>query len=214
MGLWCPRSARGRSPISRDPRGQVQRLVLGDRRWRFVRDATGRVLTLEGPEDLRAGLDRDPAGRVTLIRYPGGALQRRTYERELQHDEVVNGSGQPLLRRTEARHADGRLAWTQEDAGDRVSWRYDPNGGLVAIEGASGRAWSWAPGMIEGPDGEVLLRDADGRVMEARVVPSLPAWGRGLVPTVFRDLQGRIGGFSGTSASRRWATTQSGDSPR
>lgn len=184
--------------VSRDPRGLVQRLTLGDRLWRVVRDAAGRPLTLHGPDGLKAGLNWDPAGRPTLLRYPGGTLVKLRYEADLEHLELTDPGGEVLLRRTAALGMDGRVRWTQEDDEERTAWRYDPVGQLVAIEGGDGRAWSWAPGMVEGPGGRIQVVDPKGEVTEARLQADLPAWGvADRLVTAFRDLEGTLTGVTG-----------------
>ena len=184
--------------VLRDPRGFVHRLTLGDRIWRITRDAGGRPLTLVGPQGLKAGIDWDSAGRPTLLRYPGGTLQRIRYERDVEHMEVDGPGGEPLLRRSMALGPDGWPRWSQEDEAERSAWRYDPAGQLVTIEQTPEQTWSWAPGLVEGPRGQVQVIDPKGNLTEARVNAELPAWGvADRLFSAFRDLDGTLTGVTG-----------------
>ncbi len=184
--------------VLRDPRGWINRVSLGESGWRFGRDAAGQLQLVQGPDGLRAGIDRDALGRVTLLRHPGGTLTRVGWGPDLLHVEVDAPSGQPLLRRSVGLDADGRTLWVQEDGGERAAWSYDPLNQLIAIEEGLDSAWSWAPDAIEGPGEELLVRDGAGQVTEARVSGLLPTWGvADAVLSVFRDKDGAIEGFTG-----------------
>ena len=107
-----------------------------------------------GPEGLRLGIDRDLAGRFTLLRYPGGALVRRKYSEGVTHDEVLGTDGVMLLQRSVAWDLSGRPQWMQQGETEREVWHYDPLGQLVAQE-ANGATWSWSLDAIRGPNGGI-----------------------------------------------------------
>ncbi|RME22834.1 MAG: hypothetical protein D6798_14855, partial [Deltaproteobacteria bacterium] len=151
-------------------------LRLDEAVWRLLRGADGRPLRLEGPDGLSAGMDRDAAGRMTLLRLPSGALARRTW---LDAGDAVT------LRGMDGRELDTRLF--RRDALDRIAevddgpfggqrWRWDPDGRLVLVEDRGGEAWSWTPGGMRGPGGEELTWDERGRVATARPPVGPAAW--------------------------------------
>jgi YD repeat-containing protein len=132
------------------------------------------------------------AGRINLIRYPGGALVRRKYLDSAIHDELVDAGGELLMQRSSAWNLNGEMAWMQEGDGERHVWRYDPLGQLVTVE-MGGSAWSWSLDAIQGPNRELVILDMDGQVSEAFPPKGMPAWGVSeRVLAVFRDTNGRM----------------------
>lgn len=165
--------------LDRDLRGLVSRVSIGDDVWVYGRDAAGRVLSLEGPDGVRLGVDRDAAGRPRLVRFPGGGLAR------LQRA----GDGVDIALEDDGGGVDGAAGWSTDPAGRVVrlriegaeggglALRRDPVGSLVTVEGAE-EAWSWAPGQLEGPGGARLFYDELGRPREGTVPEALaPLWG-------------------------------------
>lgn len=192
--------------FNRDLRGQVERVTNARGVWRYGRDATGRVLSVEGPEGLRVGLDRAPGGEVRLFRFPDGAFLRLKSEGDRVEEELVGSDGRTVLRRTTAFDRAGRPKWRQEGDLERESWRTDPLGRLVTIELPDGRAWSWAAGEVQGPDGERVVDGARGLWTEAAPGIGPPAWGAGeLLVRATRESGGRLSRVQGEGGSARLA---------
>jgi YD repeat-containing protein len=178
--------------VTRDPRGWIDRVDLGKRSWRIDREPGGSVIRVQGPDDLRLGHDVDALGRVTLVRYPSGALGRYRYEGHAVLEAIDGADGKEIQARRYELDARGFRLSALDTGGLETLWRYDPLGEVVAIEGPDG-AWSWTPDGYRGPEGEVLVSDRDGRAAEARP-PSWPhAWSVAEeMLTVRRDPWGRM----------------------
>ncbi len=178
--------------ITRDPRGWIDRVDLGKRAWRIDREPGGSVIRVQGPEDLRLGHDVDALGRLTLVRYPSGALGRYRYEGHAVLEDIDGADGKEIQARRYELDPRGLRLSALDTAGLETLWRYDPLGEVVAIEGPDG-AWAWTPDGYRGPEGEVLVSDRDGRAAEARP-PSWPhAWSVAEeMLTVRRDPWGRM----------------------
>ncbi len=181
--------------LARDPRGYVVRATLGERVWRWTRDAAGWLLTGHGPGDLSVGIDRDSAGRVKLVRLSGGEILRRRYEGALVVEEVLDSDSRLLQVRTTRLEADGRVRWRQESGGSRQLRVVDDDGRLQGIEpeDPEEEGWTWEDGVARGPFGTELGFDADGRIVTARPPPGPQAWGVGAEGLDFqRDDAGRL----------------------
>jgi YD repeat-containing protein len=178
--------------ITRDPRGWIDRVDLGKRSWRIDREPGGSVIRVQGPEDLRLGHDFDALGRLTLVRYPSGALGRYRYDGHAVLEAIDGADGKEIQARRYELDPRGLRLSALDTAGLETLWRYDPLGEVVAIEGPDG-AWAWTPDGYRGPEGEVLVSDRDGRAAEARP-PSWPhAWSVAEeMLTVRRDPWGRM----------------------
>ena len=178
--------------ITRDPRGWIDRVDLGKRSWRIDREPGGSVIRVQGPEDLRLGHDVDALGRLTLVRYPSGALGRYRYDGPAVLEDIDSADGKEIQARRYELDPRGLRLSALDTAGLETLWRYDPLGEVVAIEGPDG-AWAWTPDGYRGPEGEVLVSDRDGRAAEARP-PSWPhAWSVAEeMLTVRRDPWGRM----------------------
>jgi len=178
--------------ITRDPRGWIDRVDLGKRSWRIDREPGGSVIRVQGPEELRLGHDFDALGRLTLVRYPSGALGRFRYDGHAVLEDIDGADGKEIQARRYELDPRGLRLSALDTAGLETLWRYDPLGEVVAIEGPDG-AWAWTPDGYRGPEGEVLVSDRDGRAAEARP-PSWPhAWSVAEeMLTVRRDPWGRM----------------------
>jgi YD repeat-containing protein len=170
-------TAQGVVSTTWDPRGRVERVQIDGWSWRWSRDAAGRTLRLLGPGGLQLGVDHDPAGRLKLVRLPGGALVRWEHEGDLTHQTLVEADGRPRATRTEARDAAGRVLWWQEGDAARVELRRDADGRLVGEGTAEAPTWRFSGSAIEGPAGATVRFDPAGRIASARPVPGPPAWG-------------------------------------
>lgn len=158
-----------------DLRGLVSRLRRGGREWRVRRDAAGRSLGMEAVGELTVGVDRDRAGRPSLVRFPDGSIARLLSSRDGVGITLEDPRGRLLAEGGWGLDALGRLAFVRGDA----AWRLqrDPLDRVVAVE-AETAAWSAAPGRVEGPDGALVELEAGGRPRRA-VIPegAPPAWG-------------------------------------
>lgn len=162
-----------------DPRGRVERVQIDSNVWRWSRDAAGEPLRLIGPDGLQLGTDRDMAGRLQLVRLPGGAIVRFEYEGDLVHRTLVDADGQVRGLRSESRDASGRVRWWQADDLPRVVRRRDLDGRDVGEGPAESPDWVFGAGRIDGPGGAMVRFDASGRLAEARPATGPAAWGVG-----------------------------------
>ena len=184
--------------LQRDPRGLVEVATAGEARWRWLRDATGRVLRVVGPGSATLGVERDLLGRPRLLRFPDGSLQRLGWAGALLSSELMDAAGQLLDATRWALRADGRPEWREEEGSGRRTWRYDPADFLVAIEEEAGGAWSWTQGEVTGPGGATLLLDESGHLAEANPPMGPAAWRAGSrTIAIERDGVGRMSWIRG-----------------
>lgn len=192
-------TAQGVITTAWDPRGRVERVQIDAAVWRWSRDAAGRLLRLTGPEGLQLGTDHDMAGRLRLVRLPGGALVRFEHDGELVHRSLVDADGRVRGVRTESRDAGGEVHWWQADERPREERRWDPDGRVVGEGAAAAPTWRFLGDRIEGPGGAMVQFDAGGRLAEARPVSGPPAWGVGVgaLQAAAAPGEGRIGRLRG-----------------
>ena len=136
--------------IDRDLRGLVARVRVGGDEWKLRRDAVGRLVGVSAGAGVDLGVDRDAAGRPTVVRFASGWLARYVYEANVTTVRLQDGEGSGAGMVAWARDEVGRLARRTAEA-DWV-FRRDPLGTLAAAESALG-AWSRAPDRVEGPAG-------------------------------------------------------------
>ena len=192
-------TAQGVIATAWDPRGRVERAEIDGDVWRWSRGPAGRLLRLLGPDGLQLGADHDLAGRLQLVRLPGGALVRFDHEGDLIHRTLVDADGQTRAVRTESRDASGRVQWWQADDQARVERRLDPDGREVGEGTAESPAWLFGVGRIDGPGGAMVQFDAQGRLAEARPVMGPAAWGVGTTSLQVASApdDGRVGRLRG-----------------
>lgn len=167
--------ADGTLEVGWDLRGLPSRFRRGAQEWRVRREAAGRPLGVEAVGAFTLGVDRDRAGRPSLVRFPDGSLARFLPSRDAVTVTLEDARARVLAEVGWGLDALGRLALVRGDA----AWRLqrDPLDRVVAIESDTA-AWSVAPGRVEGPDGALVELDASGRPRRATVAPGTPpAWG-------------------------------------
>jgi len=185
--------------VLRDSRGQPVRITaLKVGEWRIQRDAVGRVLSVRAPGGGTVSMDRDEVGRPKWFRFADGSMLRRRYEGSTIFDALIDPNG----------HVAGQQQWTFNGDGqpaarvdsDGGAWRYqrDQMGRLLALEAEDGDAWIWADDTVNDPDGRVMVRDAEGRVMEAQLGTGQRAWGMASdLMSVHRDEHGELSAIGG-----------------
>jgi YD repeat-containing protein len=196
-----------KTTVFRNSLGAVDRVKSELGEWRWMRDASGQVLRMHGPEGMNIGFDRDGAGRVVLMRYPSGAIMRRVYKKNQIKETLTDSAGGVVDVRNTVSDVHDQLVQVTDAKGRGWAWRRDPNGQVVSIERSDGGAWSWTMDGVQGPEGELLLHDEDGRLMEARMGLGPKAWGvAGDTMSVHRDSLGRMSRISGEfgAVELRW----------
>ena len=188
---------RVNTTVLRDPRGLLNRLSVGADSWQWLRDAAGRPLRLLGPDALALGIDRDTAGRVSLLRLPDGTILHRRWAGAAVVEQLMTSAGRLLSEQLTERDDAERIRLRKGPGSPSEHWRYAPDGTLIAIERGEA-AWVWADDQITGTRGELMLLDGEGRLVEARLSETQPAWGvgRGLL-SMFWDEAGRVSEISG-----------------
>ncbi|MFT5682647.1 MAG: YD repeat-containing protein [Myxococcota bacterium] len=181
----------------RDPRGLLNRLSVGADSWQWLRDAAGRPMRLLGPGALALGVDRDTAGRISLLRLPDGTLLRRRWAGAVVLEQLMTSAGRILSEQLTELDDVGRVRSRKGPGSPDEHWRYSLNGTLTTIERGE-TAWVWGDDQITGDRGELMLLDGQGRLVEARLTEAQPAWGvgRGLL-SVFWDEVGQLSEVSG-----------------
>ena len=183
--------------VLRDPRGLRNRLSIGEQSWQWMRDAAGRPMRLIGPDGLALGIDRDNAGRVSLLRLPDGTILKRRWAGAGVLEQLFTSAGKMLLEQLTDFDAEARIRMRRGAGIPDEHWRYAPNGDLIAIERGEA-VWVWGADRILGAEGELLLLDSEGRVVEARLAEGTPAWGVGrTLLSEFWDEAGRLSEVSG-----------------
>lgn len=181
----------------RDVRGMLSRLINPEGEWVWSRDALGRPLRVQ-TAGLSVGFDWDPDGRLALQRLPSGALQTFAWAQNVVEEAILGVDGRPTSRRSVALDLQARPRWAQVNEQPREQWRYDPLGGLVAVEQGDSALWSITPSGVAGPGGFSLINDRLGRPAELRSGPTLPLFGVGGGAAVLeRDAAGRVVGARG-----------------
>ncbi|MEC8191762.1 MAG: hypothetical protein VX944_09995 [Myxococcota bacterium] len=185
--------------VLRDPRGLPVRVVAGALgEWRTQRDATGRALTVRGPEGVNLSVERDLLGRPKWTRFPDGTILRRSMEGLVVDDVMVGPSGTVTGRQQTTFDSDGRPVSETVAGGDVWVSEYDPLGRLLTRTALPGAMWVWDEDRVLDPGGRLLLSDDSGRLMEAQLPPGPPAWDvSASMLSVLRDLSGHISGLSG-----------------
>lgn len=198
------RGPAGELLVGRDGRGLVDR-IEGDRGlWRWMRDASGAVLRVLGPDGPAVGVVRDATGRSVLERLPGGHMLLRAFRSGGTETEVHDSADQTLLAHALGQDALGNVRWTEVLGEPRQTWTLDGLARLVSRVGTDERAWSFGPGTDQGPDGEVLLTDRVGRLQEASLDAELPVFGVGRQSVALhRDPLGRIEAVAGDEGQAR-----------
>lgn len=194
----------GRVTLVRDARGLVDRIESLRGAWKWMRDASGAVLRVIGPDGPALGVGRDESGRAVLERLPGGSMLLRTLSPASVETRVQGSADQTLLAHAWSPDVSGMPRWSEILGEPRQTWRTDGFGRLIGVEGTDQRAWSMLPGSTQGPDGELFLTDRFGRLQEARLHTSVPAWGvavDGLA--VHRDALGRTETIAGDQGQAR-----------
>jgi YD repeat-containing protein len=198
------RGPAGELLVGRDGRGLVDRIESGRGLWRWMRDASGAVLRVIGPDGPAVGVVRDATGRSVLERLPGGHMLLRAYRPGGTETEVHDSADQTLLAHALGQDVFGNAHWTEVLGEPRQAWTLDGLARLVSRVGTDERAWSFGPGMDQGPDGQVLLRDRVGRLQEASLEAELPVFGVGRRSVALhRDASGRIEAVAGDEGQAR-----------
>lgn len=160
--------------VRRGVRGLVDEVRAGDARWTVHRDASGRVLGVEAPGGIAAGVDRDAAGRPVVARFPDGGLARIAHDGLGWDATIVDADGGVGLHVGWARDASGELV--SRTAGTTWGLKRDPAGQLAVAE-AGAEFWSATPDGAEGPGGWRVSWDEQGRARSARFGLDAPgAW--------------------------------------
>ena len=181
--------------VERDGRGLVSRVRAQDRSWGFRRDAAGRLTSVEAPEDVRLGVDRDAAGRPLLARFSDGSLARYVWDRSGVAVMLQDADG--VLTAVTGWTLDGLGRITRLRGEEPVLLQRDPLGALIVQEGAE--VWSRGADRVEGPGEASLTWDREGRPAQAQMPPGAPpAWGvaDGRVDWV-TDVEGALSQISG-----------------
>jgi YD repeat-containing protein len=112
-------------------------------------------------------------------------------------EQLLTGAGRLLTEQLTELDDTGNIRSRKGPGSPDESWRYAPDGGLIAIERGE-VAWVWADDLITGTDGELLLLDDAGRIVEARLSDGEPVWGVGRrLLSAFWDEAGRLSEVSG-----------------
>lgn len=166
-----------------DARGRLQRATLGELAWRSLRDGAGRLLRLTGPQELAVGVARASGGAITLVRHPGGSLERIEWETAALLATVEDPAGRRLAARQVQLDAQGRVASDEDPVWGPRTWSWDGWGHLASVQSAAGASWTRsAAGGGTGPAGEDFTVDAQGRVATGHPpAGGAPAWGVGSV---------------------------------
>jgi YD repeat-containing protein len=162
--------------LGRDSRGLPAHLEAQGIDVTWMYDAAGRVQLEKSSDGTTLGVAWDAAGRPVTIRFPGGTLAWLAPAGDGE-ERIESNTGRVLLSRFVHRDGLGRLV-TTEQTGRVRRYRYGPLDQVVAVEDEAG-AWSYGPRGSEGPDGELVLLDVDGRPLEAVPPHGPPAWGVG-----------------------------------
>ena len=185
--------------VLRDPRGLPVRIVVttvGE--WRTQRDATGRTLTVRGPEGVALSVERDVVGRPKWFRFPDGSILRRKVDGGTTDDVLVGPGGEVSAAQAVKTDLDGRVV--ERTLADGTIWTHshDQTGTLLKQEVDGGALWLWEPGQTLDPTGGMHLNDGAGRLMEAQLDPGIPAWGLATTMlSVMREPGGPITGLGG-----------------
>ncbi len=181
--------------IARDDRGLDTLITWAKAQRRVLRDAAGRPVRWTSSGGSALSVNGAGEGRPGLGRLPSGALAQWRHTAAESVLELLDPRGRVLLSRSVRRDARGRTA-SIEEPGTTTVTRWDPLGEQVAVETQEG-AWSWLPGILEGPGGHAVLFDEAGRPTAAVPPVGPPAWGMpGDHLSYLTDSAGRVVGIS------------------
>jgi len=160
---------------TRDVRGLISHLKVGDKTRRILYDAAGRKLRTVLDDGSMLSTQYDREGRPSLIRYANGAIGRYGYGPLTRYTQLEDNSGQKLFSRNAQYDAQGLLTELSENK-NKTHYHRDQRGNIVNIE-APPKAWSWLPDGIEGPDDYLLEHDSSGLPSTLRLPLDTQIWG-------------------------------------
>lgn len=163
--------------LTRNPSDQLERLAVGEKVWRWLRDAVGHTLRVVGPSGAALGFVRDEAGRITLSRLPSGAMLLRRWMTSSVLERIEREDGQPIREQLTAFDAQWRIAQLHGTEHPRQEWQYDEQGRLQRIQTELGVVYTDDGESRFGPGEAMVLLDEFGRLMEAQPADTLPSWG-------------------------------------
>jgi len=181
--------------LQRDANGLVVGMQSQGRTWKFRRDIrsllsqthqdtvderrlydpAGRTLKVFSPDSPGLSAQYDSEGRLSMLRFPSGNISRFGYGPATQFQLFENAAGTTLLSRQVLHDPQGRIQ--ESKSADRIQRTHrDPRGQVVSKEDGQS-AWSWMPGLVEGPDDFLLQLNAENRPTTLRLPISTQAWG-------------------------------------
>lgn len=188
--------------IKRDVRGLPIRIETDTLSIRQSFDGEGRLLRQQNGEGDALSAQYDSEGRLSLIRFPTGALLRFGLGPSSRYLLYESSDGDPLLTRQLTYNPAGELRQVQE--GERASiYHRDRRGRLTALE-SSPSAWSWVPGAIEGPEEFLLLLNEDQRPLSATLPIGTTLWGALATQALYEHSPEQITALSTESGTMRY----------
>jgi YD repeat-containing protein len=175
-GLVVGMQSQGRTwEFRRDARSLLSQTHQGTVDQRRLYDPAGRTLKVFSPESSGLSAQYDNEGRFSMLRFPSGNISRFGYGPATQFQLFENAAGTTLLSRQVTRDTQGRIQESKSaDSVQRI--HRDPRGQVVSTEDGQS-AWSWMPGLVEGPDEYLLQLNAENRPTTLRLPISTQAWG-------------------------------------
>jgi YD repeat-containing protein len=138
-------------------------------------DPAGRTLKIFSPKNTGISAQYDNEGRLSMLRFPSGHISRYGYGPGTRFQLFENANGSTRLSRQVLFDPHGRIQEIQENDNTQRTHR-DLRGQAVSTE--DGRtAWSWLPGLVEGPDDFLLELNGENRPETLRLPITTQAWG-------------------------------------
>lgn len=181
-----PLASRSTMGLSWDLSGRIQRVDEGSQSWRFMRDAAGRLLRVQGPSGLSLGQDRDALGRIVLVRLPFQSMMRLSWAGMAVEATLLDATSRVVATRSIELDGHGRVRRDLDALWGERTWRRDGPGRVVAIDVGGQPAWAIGSSRATGPDGWSVERDTRGRPTSARAVPGALPWGMSSVELGYR----------------------------
>ena len=188
--------------IKRDVRGLPSEIASESIRLRQSFDAEGRILRQQNSEGEALSAQYDAEGRLSLIRFPNGALLRFGLGPSNRYLLYEDKNGDSLLTRQLNYNPAGELRSIQEGENTTLFHR-DRRGRLTALEAAPS-AWSWVPGAIEGPDELLILLDDNDRPQSATLPIGTTLWDSLATQALYEHNDSQITALSTESGTMRY----------
>ncbi|MBM74381.1 MAG: hypothetical protein CMK59_03175 [Proteobacteria bacterium] len=179
--LELKRDSRGRIiqegdlRIERGPRGWMRTAALGEKVWKWIRSAGGKLVKQLLPGGEQMGFDWDQQGRLSLIRYPSGGMIRIHHQPNEVIEEHLDVDGSRIFLYRYGFEAGTDWSWYDEGSGK--NWvRRDQQGRIIAVDSGEQLVWAkGAPSLFDSKLGMVVI-DENDQIVGAQTFADVELW--------------------------------------